>query len=287
MVKINIASMCVDTPIEDYTVDYGLFVKREDLCCPSGPHFSKTRGVFQRVKSRPEKVIGVLDTFHSQAGHAVAQACSRLGKTCVNYFPVYSKEKDSQGNFELRPPQICSQNLGAMLQGLPAGRSCILYHKAKKITEANGGYMMPNALKLEESVIETANQAIRCPSKFSHVIVPSSSGTIASGVIKGLETVAKERITYWIHLGYNRSEEAVRKYLQESSGVAYNVQERIKIIQEGYAYKDEAKPGETPPWNCNSYYDLKAFRWWIKERERNRKLATASELGKVLFWNIG
>lgn len=291
MVKVDLeeTTMCVDTPIENHVKTYGLYVKREDLCCPSGPHFSKTRGVFQRVKSRPEKVIGVLDTFHSQAGHAVAQACKLLGKTCWNYFPVYAKEKDEDGAFELRRPQIESQNLGAILKPLAAGRSCILYHRAKKDVEENKGYMMPNALKLEESVIETAIQAIACTKVFEHVIIPSSSATIASGVIRGLEYVGLGKPTYWIHLGYDRSEEAVRRYLQSNfmESLTFPKQERIKVIQEGYAYKDKAKAGESPSWNCNPYYDLKAFRWWLRERERNKKLALAGELGKVLFWNIG
>src|SRR5262245_40882166 len=75
------------TPVEDYRKRYGLWVKREDLACPPpGPPFSKARVVYAHVRARPEALIGVLDTRHSQAGHAVARACQVLGKQCVNYF---------------------------------------------------------------------------------------------------------------------------------------------------------------------------------------------------------
>lgn len=303
MVKIS-SAMCVDTPIEDYVKSHGLLVKREDLSCPPpGPPFSKTRGVYARIRSVPHSTIGVLDTFHSQAGHAVARACQLLGKKCVNYYPVYAREKDEKGDHQLRLPQLHSRSLGATLHGLPAGRSCILYHAAKKLTEEIGGYMMPNALKLEESVEETRKQCVGVPANVTDVLVPSSSGTIASGVIRGLETLYEGRIRYWIHLGYDRSEDTVRRYLEKSSGVsgraAVHLQSRIILIKEGYSYKDTARPGEVPDWPCNQYYDLKAYRWFKKTMEDCAKkglrgsdsllasLAIASRKGNVLFWNIG
>lgn len=267
-----------NTPIENYVEEYGLWVKREDLACPPpGPPFSKTRGVYAHVKSRPEQVIGVLDTFHSQAGHAVARACQVLGKQCINYYPQY---KADQG---VRSPQARSSALGAELSPLPAGRSCILYHRARKDVEVRGGYMMPNALKLGESVSETAKEV---PLDFNYwedigegprpawVIIPASSGTIAAGVIRGFGDTTE----YIIHLGYSRPESAVRRYVLEASGVPTA---SLTIVDEGYAYKDKARPGPTPSWPCNEYYDLKAFRWWIGVRD------SGGYGGDVLFWNVG
>lgn len=259
------------TPVEDYRKEYGLWVKREDLSClPPGPPFSKTRGVFERVKSRPEKVIGVLDTYHSQAGWAVARACQLLGKECVNFYPLYKRDR------QLREPQRKSRSLGAKLAALPAGRSCILYHAARKRIEEVGGYMMPNALKLEESVVETAKEVPE--REFTQVLIPASSGTIAAGVIRGFCAQLPEKLPrFVIHLGYSRSEEATVKYLLDASG--FDVADRIEIIDEGYSYKDQARSGETPPWPCNSYYDLKTFRWWLSHRREYS--------GSTLFWNIG
>ena len=259
-----------NTPVQDYKKEFGLLVKREDLACPPpGPPFSKTRGVYARVKSRPEKVIGVLDTYHSQAGHAVARACQVLGKKCVNFYPVYKADKG------LREPQKRSQALDASLVGLPAGRSCILFHAAKKLTAELDGYMMPNALKLDESVDETARE-VDLGTRPSWVIIPASSGTIAAGVIKGFG----DTTNFIIHLGYSRSHDTVRKYIEESSGVK-GIGKRLIIIDEGYQYKDKAKDGPTPPWPCNEYYDLKAFRWWMQNRDKYQLN------NNTLFWNVG
>lgn len=276
MVKSGLKKMLTsDTPLEEYP-QYDLWVKREDLSCPPpGPPFSKTRGVYARVKKREEHRIGVLDTFHSQAGHAVARACQILGKKCINYYPVYKREGTLKKH-KLRPPQVAAKKLGAQLIPLQAGRSCILFHQAKKRTEAMRGYMMPNALKLEESVAETAKEVD--PEEvhhFDNILLPASSGTIASGVIMGCLQAGWEG-RFIIHLGYSRSHEAVRRYIEEKSGWD---DAPLEIIDEGYSYKDVSKKGETPPWPCNQYYDLKAFRWWL--------LNAADYEGETLLWNIG
>ena len=53
----------------------------------------------------------------------------------------------------------------------------------------------------------------------------------------------------------------------------------IKVVDEGYSYADEARAGATPPWPCNSYYDLKSFRWWLAQGR--------AQYGQALFWNVG
>ena len=68
------------------------------------------------------------------------------------------------------------------------------------------------------------------------------------------------------------------KYLAKHlDPIAVGWEKLVTLVDEGYSYKDQARPGETPPWPCNSYYDLKAFRWW---RQRSGDPLT-------LFWNIG
>lgn len=275
--------LTMGTPIERHE-QYGLWVKREDLSCKApGPAFSKTRGVYQHIKDRPETVIGVLDTYHSQAGHAVARACQILGKECINYFPEYKREPN------LRAPQLASQALGARLVGLPAGRSCILYHQAKKLLVQEGDekrdiYMMPNALKLRETVDETAKEVNlnwTGDVTFDRVIIPSSSATIAAGVISGFASRARGFPQFIVHLGYSRSADAVMDYLAEMTGLdGRTLATVVTIVDEGYSYKDRSRPGETPPWPCNAYYDLKAFRWWLRQDR-------AQYPGNTLLWNVG
>jgi threonine dehydratase len=99
-----------NTPLELYNVQgVPVLVKREDLCAPPpGPSFSKVRGVMAHLLTSPEGVIGVLDTYHSKAGQAVAWACRELGKSCVDFWPYYKAEIKAVGeggDIALREPQ--------------------------------------------------------------------------------------------------------------------------------------------------------------------------------------
>lgn len=284
--------MVVDgTPVEHHP-DLGLWVKREDLCCPAGPHFSKTRGVFAHVRGRNEEVIGVLDTHHSQGGWAVARACHLLGKRCANFFPV--RKAGNKTKTGMMPQQDESHRLGSFMFPMPAGRSAVLYHGArKKLAEMWPGattYMMPNALKLPEMVEETAHEVVRTfgdvfgmdLQEVNTVLVPASSATIAAGVLTGLLRVHWEG-TFLVHLGYSRSAPAVQAYVEGLVGHGINALERdgirLRIRDEGYSYGDEARPGPLPPFPSNVFYDLKTFRWWMREGR--------AQYGEALLWNIG
>jgi hypothetical protein len=284
--------------IEGTPLDFheGVLVKREDLSCPPpGPPFAKTRGVYAHVAKRQEHFIGVLDTAHSQAGHAVAHACKVMGKTCLNFYPVYKREwigtgpgelTDLEAFHALREYQKRARALGALLKPLPAGRSAILFHEAKKrLAEGFGaqGYMMPNALKLPEMVEEVAAEVRRTnvPKGLKAVVISISSGTIAAGVLRGLAELDAIPWKVILHMGYSRSHEEVRRYVREQSGVILHP-ERLELVDEGYSYGDEARPGVTPPFPCNTHYDLKAWRWLHREREGSKRLTQ-----DILFWNIG
>lgn len=256
------------TPVE-FNANLGLWVKREDLCCPGGPNFSKTRGVYAHVAARNEPLMGVLDTAHSQGGWAVARACSELGKGCVLYYPI---RKADDPNL-IKPQQQAAKDLGADLVPMQAGRSAVLYHQARaRLSPA--GYMMPNALKLIESVQETAAEVERTEMPPVDVIlISASSGTITSGVLLGLRRRQWQgKIT--VHMGYSRPENAVRRYIEKMIG---GLTANVEIVDEGYTYADSAKPGIDPGFPCNEFYDLKAIRWW----------AASGRNEPTLFWNIG
>jgi hypothetical protein len=134
---------------------------------------------------------------------------------------------------------------------------------------------MPNALKLQESVDETEKE---CPDEFyEQILIPVSSGTIAAGVIRGMFDQFPET-HFLIHLGYSRSHMEVEEYLCAKSGREGFL---FTIIDEKYAYSDEATlpDSQLPPWSCNRFYDLKAYQWWLENRERFK--------GRTLLWNIG
>jgi hypothetical protein len=262
-------AMCIeDTPVTHYE-DFGLYVKHEELCCPGGPNFSKTRGVFAHIAKRRENEIGVLDTSHSQGGWAVARACHLLKKKCVLFYPVF-KNQDNP----IKDQQQAALDWGARLVPIAAGRSAILYNRVRNKVE----YMMPNALKLKESVDETAAEVARTslPLDINAVVISASSGTIAAGVIRGLEDAALAII---VHLGYSRPEPALRRYLDKMVGFN-GAGSSVTIIDEGYCYADAAPDDvAAPPFPCDRYYDRKAWRWWLREGR--------GRYSKALLWNVG
>lgn len=281
------------TPVESHVINgVEIRVKREDLCCPfPGPSFSKIRGVVAHIKNRPQTTIGVLDTLHSKAGWAVAYVCQHLGKQAVDYWPMY--KKDQMGPSEPWPPRIQqrhAKDLGAVPLALTAGRSAILYHSAKKLLRENwhDSYMMPNALKLPESITENAAEVVRTyqagllPGAGTYVI-SISSGTVAAGVLLGLADVGVLRyVRIILHMGYSRSQDAVRSYLEKCVGEPLPW-DRIELVDEGYGYADTAPKTAQAPFPCNAHYDLKAWSWLTRPENLSRVVAQ----GPIVFWNIG
>jgi hypothetical protein len=254
-----------DTPWELHKVgDKTVWVKREDLCCPEGPQFSKIRGLAKYLNNYPaDSIIGVLDTYHSKAGWGAAYVCKALGHQCYNFYPFYRHD------IEMREGQIRACMLGAKLIPLKAGRSAILFHQAKRqLLELTGGrgHMLPNGLQLAESAEATKKEVEQYTpdSLFGGTwIVSVSTGTIAKGVAAGLSG----RAQLVAHMGYSHSQKLLRKRLGEGT----------IIIDEGYSYRDRAEC--TSPFPCNPYYDLKAWNWLC---------AHIHDLTPpVVFWNIG
>jgi 1-aminocyclopropane-1-carboxylate deaminase/D-cysteine desulfhydrase-like pyridoxal-dependent ACC family enzyme len=264
--------VCNNTCIEEYE---GVLVKREDLSSPyPGPGFSKIRGVAAHIAKQKADTIGVLDTFHSKGGWAVSYVCASLGKKAVLYYPKYKHDTG------LRIQQQEARVWGATLRPLPAGRSAILYHAAKKHLYAGypGAYMMPNALKLGESVEESAREVVATITSahvFSTLAISVSSGTIAAGVIRGLDQLGRYP-ELLLHLGYSRSHDAVRQYLEKASGVSLS-KFKVDLVDEQYNYMD--KTDAVVPFPCNPYYDAKLWDYLMRTGR-----AYAAPL---LMWNIG
>lgn len=280
-----------NTPVEQHDL-HGrrVWVKREDLCAPyPGPAFSKTRGVWAHIAAREEPVIGVLDTLHSKAGWCVSYLGALQHKKVVNYWPRFKADPPLG---LVRPQQIEAHNQGATMVAVKAGRSAILYHTAKKhLREAYGadGYLMPNALKLPESITENAAEAERTAEHLPRdavLVISISSGTVASGVLKGLASaglLGNYRVV--LHMGYSRPEEAARAYIETMSGLKLNP-ELVQIVDESYGYADTAPKGSSAPFPCNPHYDLKAWNWLSKVMIYATDKAPF-EGRPVVFWNIG
>ncbi len=295
---------------EDDRYGWPVWVKREDLCCgddPNSPSFSKMRGVAAHLESLEYDghypPIGVLDTYHSKAGRGVAWLCQQMGIPCYVFFPVYKAElfslagpdnpcygepQQAMPMYELRTHQRDAHfDLGAKIIPLKAGRSAILYHQAKKhfaeLTDGTG-YMLPNALKLSETVDATAMEILQHTPEFLYDntgtwVVSISSGTIAAGVLKGIWARVPAPYawpTLIAHLGYSRSLDAARKYIVKMADVDPGT--ALRLVDENYAYKDKVDNSDIP-WPCNEFYDAKAFLWLMNHIQELTP--------PIVFFNIG
>jgi len=275
-----------NTPWESYSVNgIDVHVKREDLSCPDpGPGFSKVRGVtlhLQKMiynavlRADVPVTIGVMDTRHSKAGWGVAQICNELGLRCVDFYPVLKGEGDS-----LRENQQHAKGLGAILYPMKAGMSAVLYHQAKKILRENweNSYMLPNGLKVPESVDSTSEEVAKYTPKSllkeGSWVVSISSGTIGSAVWQALQDCQSNADMYF-HLGYSRSLHQIRQDVYDLTG--YDAK-AIHMIDQGYEYKDKVDTSWIP-FPCNEYYDAKAFLWLCQNVHRLKT--------PIVFWNIG
>ena len=275
-----------NTPLETYELNgVPIMVKREDLCCPfPGPSFSKIRGVVAHIQNRPEPIIGVLDTFHSKAGWAVSYVCQQLGKRAINFWPRYKRDpREGLPRFQ----QQHAESLGALMMPLQAGRSAVLYHSAKKELrerwnlEQGESYLMPNALKLPESVTENAAEAERTAQQLppsGTLVISISSGTVASGVLLGFHRAGLlDKYNVILHMGYSRSQDACLEYMEKSAGIP--LRGRVRFVDEGYGYADAVSKEFRPCFPINPFYDAKAY-WWLGKNITRLK-------GPVVFWSIG
>lgn len=265
-----------NTPIEEYDVKgKKVFVKREDLCIDEAK-FSKARGVYNHLSKIGKTHIGVLDSYHSKAGWAVSYLGGLLNKKVHLFYPEYKNEPG------MRESQLNAKRLGAEIIPLRAGyMQAVQYNIAKKILRDRFGedsYMMPNALKLQESVDSTSEELNNVPIELindSIWIISISTGTIAAGVIKRLVELNSNNLVI-LHMGYSRKKESVIKYLMKYIPYFGNVS--LEFIDEGYKYKDSVDIDCDFP--CNPYYDLKAWNWLTKNIDSFIDF-------NILFWNIG
>ena len=278
----------IHTPYISYALPTGLQVevKREDLCCPyPGPSFSKVRGVqthLSHIFSNPFCAythVGVMDSRHSKAGWGVSWICKKMGISTRVYYPVF---KDEAPGF-VRPFQQEAKKNGASIIPLRGNlMSAVLWNIARKQTALAGGYMLPNGLKLKESAQGTCDElCATTPEGYlcKDWVVSASSGTLAAGVVMGLATYGpKFTGTLYIHMGYSRSVDQLRRYIISLGGDSNFMATRVQFVDEGYKYSDQV---ETDcPWPSNPYYDAKAYKWVLNH---SKQFCARG----IVIWNIG
>lgn len=285
-----------NTPIETYQIKgRTVYVKREDLCTePPGPPFSKCRGLYAKLKKMKRDdgvtVVGYVETPISMAGWGVAWVAQKLGMKAVIFDPQYlhtppatilvHREKWKQFNPDIIP--------------IKAGMTCVNQHIAKKMLKKEYGkkaVMLPIGISFRETIMETGKELLRTilnpdpdmPLLFypNHIVVCVGSGTICSGLLKGLQGVRRHVDLIGV-MAYDKNMRKKRKSIFAKAGVKdkntlFPYKVNLTLINEKWEYT-EPSFGDCP-FPCHAYYDLKAWSWL------ERHIHTLK--GTVLFWNIG
>jgi len=257
-----------DTPIECYQ---GVYVKREDLCAPSGaPPFSKARGLVKHLTGLYERGyegVAYVETSISMAGWGVAWACNLLGLECLIFNPIY---KTPQPLLEYHRQQW--RYWGAQLRDVPAGRAKVnFYASRQKIPKTH--CLLPLGLPLMETLSETRVVAEGCIRDFSTIVISVGSGTIAAGVYQATNP---NQTLYGVMCRSGNIQNKMNQ-IMGSTLFPSATKARLKLIDDGWEYSQACKI--KPPFPCHPYYDAKAWEWLQNNKERLTP--------PILFWNIG
>lgn len=280
------------TPVEQHLVENRLvLVKREDLCCPvPGPPFSKMRGLWthlNKLKRAGFKVIGYTETSVSMAGWGVAWGCKELDLHAVLFDPQYKKAPNI-----LKYHRRQWNKFNAEIIPIKAGRAKVNWYISSKLLREKYGatsILLPLGLPFKESVDETAEEALKTLKNYRKniiFVINVGSGTIASGLWKGVEFWAKEknlRPTIYGIMGRKGNIARKMKMIQSKSGLFstgfFAAQSKFILKDPGWEYTERSFCPS--PFPCHPYYDRKAWQWLIE----NIMEVPKDQL--ILFWNIG
>jgi len=274
-----------NTPIETYTVKgKTVYVKREDLSSPfPGPANAKARGIDRFLRELAEKNIkrvGVLDTKISRTGWIVSWLARQYDIEVFDFYPAYKNDKE-----ELRFAQKMAKYFGAILVPQPAGRDWYRYALARRYMKTlPDSTMLPDKLRFVGATLSVAEelQYVEEDLLKGTIVVAIGSGTIMSGVIKGL---ADRKITPKYIVGPLCASEAtvksryryIMELLDKFLSARFLAKARLILVPSRWSY---FKPIYVrTPFPCDPYYDRKAWYWLVKHIKNLPE--------PILFWNIG
>jgi 1-aminocyclopropane-1-carboxylate deaminase/D-cysteine desulfhydrase-like pyridoxal-dependent ACC family enzyme len=279
-----------NTAVDKYMVrGIPVLVKRDDLSFPPpAPPFSKCRGIFAHFRKLRQKgifTVGYTETAISMAGWGVAWAAKELGMNAIIFDPQYKQP----GDILLFHRQKW-QEFGAKIISIPSGMAAVNFHISKKILKQQykDAIMLPLGLPFEESISQTAKEAYWTMENLSttphSIVVNVGSGTIASGVLLGVEQflqkVAGEIIIYGV-MGRTGNIANKQKVVYNKAGICptnfFPTKTKFILIDPGWSYMNYSEA--ECPFPCHPYYDLKAWEWLVSNINKINN--------PVLFWNIG
>jgi 1-aminocyclopropane-1-carboxylate deaminase/D-cysteine desulfhydrase-like pyridoxal-dependent ACC family enzyme len=270
----------IHTPIDQISED--IWVKREDLSClPPGPPFAKIRGLEAFLKKNTDKVIGYVETQISMAGWGTAFLCKKMNIPAVIFYPDYKTPAITSERLVLEFHKERWSEFGARLVPVKAGRLKILHYMAvrqMKEEYEDKALTLPLYLPLPETADEVAKEleATFPLDKFKSVVMCVGSGVMIAGVLRGLSMIGLDIPVYGVFIRHHDDIDKKREEIIRRSNVMFGGG-NFKLINTDYEYLQSLDT--IAPFNCNPYYDIKAWKWLI---DHIKDIETP-----VLFWNIG
>jgi 1-aminocyclopropane-1-carboxylate deaminase/D-cysteine desulfhydrase-like pyridoxal-dependent ACC family enzyme len=289
-------SILNDTPIEVYQIGKrDIYVKREDLCAPTGwPPFSKIRGLWaylSRRKAEGLHTVGYVETSISMAGWGVCCAAVELGIKPVIFDPQFTTVRPEHKLLDYHRKQWNSFE-SADIIGIPAGRAKVNWYQARATLATRYGTkgveLLPLGIPLEETVMEAAHQYdIACVEMISltgrlpgTTICCVGSGTIFAGLLQAHAKVNPRGRLIGVMCRKGNKEQKLAQCYKKAGvmrGGLLGGWDFASIVDQGWQYTE---PSTLPcPFPCHPYYDLKAWQYLGS--------GTYYAPEPILFWNIG
>lgn len=257
-------------------------VKREDLACPPpGPPFAKVRGLLPFLLDLKDKgvgAVGYMETSVSMAGWGISYFCKEIGLKAVIFSPQYSSPRENQ-IFQFEKWKEFEATIIPLER---PNRMQINFYRARKILVERfpGAVMLPLGLPFSQTVEAVSRQVELLPHSYKAIVVCIGSGTMAAGILKGLNKRKDfETIVYGIFVS-PKNERRMSDKIMKVSGIfvfGNSIEKRLKLIDTNIQYTEKVECD--CPFPCNEYYDLKAWKWLVENYDGLPK--------PVLFWNIG
>lgn len=257
------------TPIEEVQVGELLVrVKRDDLANggdPLAPSLGKLRGLLAAIRAAGgATTIGAVDRRPtSRNTWATAYLCKQLGLRCHAFFS------------EVGPHQRRTIDLGARYTVLPGLELEALYAAASAAFYAlypSEGFLPIDdcqATALVEDARAEVHRSDRSKLKTDAIIIPTGSGGLALGVMRGLADLDL-RPHVILHIGGSRRSEDYIQGVVDGAGLRKEFPGVTVTKASGTACVE-------PPFPCNPTYERPAWDWMVA-----MKLS-----GTMLFWNAG
>lgn len=276
-----------NTPVEKYG---DIYVKREDLSIsPPGPPFSKIRGLEAKMVSllgEGIKTVGYMDTTVSMASWGISYFAKQFGMTAVIFYPQY---KDGTNHENLEKHIGIWKDFGATVIPLdkPQRQKINWYRARKKLMESwPNAFMLEQGFPYKESVAETAKQVMLLPREVlgGTIVISVGSGVICSGVLQGLFEISdvQDPIIEGSNTrvcGITVSPKNLKLMEKKIRDRTDDIFEMITLDLFDGRYEYTQTEDMEVPFNCNRYYDRKAWKWLLDNRNDLEN--------PVLFWNIG